>query len=188
MGNRRRQGIHNRMFETRDLVILPLVEKDLKFLNTTRNLCKDWLHNPTEYTLEETKNWWSKLDHTIKKYFLIKVNGECVGYLRWDLKTKYIGGDIHPDFRQKGYAYRAYCLFLDKAFEYVPEVFLEVLDKNDKARALYKKLGFIQISFGKSILMSLKKNSYRKQHASISGDKCFLSRKDFEVSSVSERD
>ena len=59
--------------------------------------------------------------------------------------------DIHKDFRGKGLAKAAYAEF----FSFLTEAYgiktfkLNVLSKNERARNLYKRLGFVEVSRNK---------------------------------------
>ena len=87
--------------------------KDLEFFLSIRNECKEFLHNPIEYTLEQSLKWFVKDN---PKFYII-INEEInIGYFRtsnWKKDSLYIGADIHKDYRGKGYAKEAYPLFMD---------------------------------------------------------------------------
>jgi RimJ/RimL family protein N-acetyltransferase len=85
-----------------------------------------------------------------------------------------IGADIHPSHRRRGHAFEAYQILLDHLFntEKFNKVSLEVLDFNDKAIALYEKLGFVregvkreEIICGQerydSVIMSILKSEFK---------------------------
>ena len=57
----------------------------------------------------------------------------------------YVGADLHKDFRGHGLGYESYVRFLPFLFEEfdLTEILLEVLETNDRAINLYRKLGFV---------------------------------------------
>lgn len=122
-------------------------ESDLEFVNNIRNdiTTRKNLRNSDLISLEETLKWF----HDRKPmWFIIKVGGDRVGYMRTSLNTGEsicIGCDIHPDHRGKGYAKSAYNLLMDDFYSlgYVL-LWLEVFRDNTVAYNLYKKLGFIE--------------------------------------------
>ena len=120
---------------------------DLAFVNEVRNECAEYLHDPRTFTLEETFEWF-KSD---PKFWIIWNDGERIGYFRtsnYTGKTAYVGADLHKDYRGKGYGYHSYLEFLPLLFKYydLDAVFLEVLETNDRAKYLYNKLGFKEVS------------------------------------------
>lgn len=127
--------------------IRDLEENDLMFLVETRNECRFFLHNASEFSLENCKEWFQK---TNPKFFIIENEGTPIGYFRtsdWTSNSCWIGGDLHKDYRGKGLIKTAYY----KLFEYLKSInikiiYLSVLSFNEVAHGLYKKLGFEQIS------------------------------------------
>lgn len=111
-----------------------LTEGDLPFLLEIRNhpSTRYNLEVNKEFTLEECKEWFAKLEHP---WYIIEVEGTKVGYFR--TKGDWVGVDIHMDHRRKGYARAAYQEYLkDKEVAYLG-VFT-----NNFALHLYTSLGF----------------------------------------------
>lgn len=154
---------------------------DIEFFNITRNLSKDFLHDNSEFSLEENKKWFLE-----KKpdFYIIYNDLEKIGYFRTSnlsIKNKniFIGADLHPNFRGNGYAYQAYKIFIPYIFEKydLHKISLEVLNTNNVAFNLYKKLGFLYEGTKReeifrnnlyidSIIMSIiKEEYYQKNHA-----------------------
>jgi len=128
----------------------PLTLDDLPFLIEVRNECRESLHDNRLFTLAECQHWFreSKPDFRIIRY-----NGERIGYFRlsnYDAEERsvYLGADLHKDFRGRGLARSAYEEFVPQVMNTfaVSKVKLEVLSHNEVARALYEKLGFIEIA------------------------------------------
>ena len=125
----------------------PMQYEDLPFFNEVRNLSREFLHDNTEYTLEETESWFSDTDPS---FFILWKDFRKIGYFRTSNFSKqnkniYIGADIHPDFRGNGYGYLSYVEFINNIFEKndIHKISLEVLATNHIATNLYKKLGFV---------------------------------------------
>lgn len=119
-----------------------MAQYDLPTFLSIRNDCREFLHNNSEFSLEECQVWFSKLSGD-QKYYLIFHGGEVAGYFRTrkiDDFTLEIGADLHPDFRGAGLATGMYEQFM----KWVPyEIFtLEVLATNVRAYNLYRKLNF----------------------------------------------
>lgn len=126
----------------------PMTKNDLNFVNTTRNLfsTRKWLENNNEISLEDTVAWFER---DTPRWYIIYLNEDRVGYIRTSDdtgKSLCIGCDIHPDYRRKGIAFRAYKLFMEELYKngYVL-IWLDVYAKNTAAYSLYDKLGFIPI-------------------------------------------
>lgn len=124
--------------------IRPFTFQDIPFFNNVRNECSEFLHDNTKYTLPESYTWFRKYGRT---YYIYELNNESVGYFRtsnWEKNSCYVGLDIHKDYRGKGYSIPAYYRFF-KYLNYnygIKTYKLEVLDSNQRAFNLYKKLGF----------------------------------------------
>jgi len=129
------------------VTIRELTADDLSFLVEVRNECKNFLHNATEFSLEECKEWFQK---TSPKFYVIENEGIRIGYFRtseWQQDSCWVGGDLHKDYRGKGLMKSAYFkLFQLLKDMNVNTVFLSVLSFNEVAFNLYKKIGFQTIS------------------------------------------
>lgn len=155
-------------------------ESDLEFLNTVRNqYAIEFLHDSRTFSIEETKKWFIE---TSPLYYIIQddVSKNRIGYFRLSNYSKenkniYIGADIAPEYRGKGYAKPAYIQFMDLIFQYydLNKISLEVLHTNVVAINLYKSLGFIQEGIKReeilkngvwidSIIMSILKSEFYK--------------------------
>jgi RimJ/RimL family protein N-acetyltransferase len=120
-------------------------ENDVPFFLEVRNECREYLDNDKKYTLNECSKWfWNKKLNV----YIIEYNGHKIGYFRTsdeNLKNKsiWVGADLHKDFRGKGLSKKMYMQFLDDLYEEGFDTFiLNVLEINDRAINLYKKLGF----------------------------------------------
>jgi RimJ/RimL family protein N-acetyltransferase len=120
---------------------------DLEFLNEVRNLyAEEFLHDSRKFSLSETQSWF--LEHK-PDYYIIEEDNNKVGYFRISNHSKinsnlYIGADIHPNYKGKGYGYNSYKEFIPillKKYN-LNKISLEVLSTNKVAIALYQKLGF----------------------------------------------
>ena len=132
-------------------MIRAMTLNDVPFYNEIRNECKDFLHDSSFYTIEESYNWFETNN---PKFFIYEIDGNKIGYFRtsnWTNEGCYIGLDIHKKFRGKKLAFKAYQDFfvflknkIGKRSFY--EFYLEVLSFNKVAINLYKKLGFTELS------------------------------------------
>ena len=143
---------------------------DLSDFLEIRNLSKEFLHNNSSFTLEQSTEWFKK---TNPIFYVIELGNIIIGYFRtsnWDGNSPYIGCDIHPDFRGLGLGYLSYLKFIDRIYSEfnISSLKLEVLSTNVRAKNLYYKLGFIDIGVSEdkiirdgiqvdSIIMELKK-------------------------------
>jgi len=151
-------------------------ENDLQFLNNVRNeYCEEFLHDSRKFTLEETKEWFIK---NTPNFYIIMFDDEKIGYFRLSNysnvnKNIYIGADICPKFKGKGFgklSYEKFIPFLFKTYN-LNKISLEVLSNNIIALNLYKKLGFVTEGIKRqevyknnkwvdSVIMSILKNEY----------------------------
>lgn len=136
-----------------DVYIRSIEEKDLAFLAGCRNDPVTWLYLGTfDFTnMVKQKTWWetSSTDKSQGNFVFCKLDGEKIGFVRMDEldhmnKSIRVGGDIHPEYRGKGYGTKMYKLILDYCFNQLNmnRVWLFVLDFNVTARTLYDKIGF----------------------------------------------
>src|SRR5258706_11454457 len=131
---------------------------DLAFLTECRNDPSTWMELGSIDFLNQIKQkvWLEKssLDST-KKYFIVGLKTleieEKIGFVRMDEfdeinRSIRIGADIHRNYRNKGYGTKLYKLLLEYCFNFlnVNRVWLLVLDYNDSALGLYKKMNFIE--------------------------------------------
>lgn len=121
----------------------PVEAKDAEFINEVRNASREWLHDNSYYTIDNTKEWIKDC-----AWWIVEYNQEPVGYFRiseFD-RQMYLGMDLHPKHRGKGIAYEAYQLFISKLFtnESLNKISLEVLSHNHIAISLYEKIGFVK--------------------------------------------
>ena len=151
-------------------------EYDLQFLNNIRNeYCENFLHDSRKFTLKETKDWFYKYN---PDFYIIMLDNEKIGYFRLSKyssinKNIYIGADISPEFKGKGFgelSYKKFIPFLFEAYN-LNKISLEVLSNNIIALNLYKKLGFVTEGIKRqevyrnnkwvdSVIMSILKNEY----------------------------
>jgi diamine N-acetyltransferase len=124
-----------------------LTYNDLEFLTNVRNESVEFLHTKTKFTLEQCQNWFLKNDDL---YLIVEMDGIDVGYIRTSDLTEdsvYIGMDIDPNHRGKGYAVPIYNELIPWLKEKlnISYILLEVLASNERAHHIYKKIGFKEI-------------------------------------------
>lgn len=140
---------------------------DLDFVNEVRNECREYLHDNSEFTLEETKEWFRAAQ---PKFYLVMKDGKRIGYIRtstWrdgegflvhskenaDIEVGkpvscFVGCDLHQEYRGMKLSRVVYILLLNYLFEEkeLETVWLEVLHSNTRALKLYESLGFKHVS------------------------------------------
>ena len=131
--------------------------EDIPFFVEVRNDCRSYLSDDSEYTLEESKDWFENQLTGIQstgcsspKFFIIELNEEKIGYFRtsdwYDVtKSLWIGADLHKDYRGKGLSKPMFRQFAKELNDMGYNTYiLEVLESNNRARKLYKQLGFLE--------------------------------------------
>ena len=139
-----------------------------KFLEI-RNVSKEFLHNNSEFTLENAIEWYKSYN---PNFYMIELGEKIIGYFRtsnWENKSMYLGCDLAPNYRGFGLGHTGYIGFINKLkneFD-LDNIKLEVLSTNIRAKNLYDKLGFKTIGISEekiirsdeeidSIIMELK--------------------------------
>ncbi len=138
---------------------------DLPWFITLRNSVRDFLHDPSEFSISEAEDWY----HATKPDFrVISRDNKPVGYFRLSAHASnpfclWVGADIDPKYQGHGIAREAYEKFLPefaREFE-CSEFRLRVLPANVRAIGLYLSLGFRTLSVettvspdGRSILVT----------------------------------
>ena len=130
------------------LGIRTMTVDDVPFFNEVRNLSLDYLHNPLQFSVQDSLQWFTS---TSPRFFVLEVDGTATGYFRtsnWTPTSAYVGLDIHPRARGLGHARPAYALFLRMLRDDLglTHVQLEVLEANHRARHIYARLGFQIVS------------------------------------------
>lgn len=127
-----------------DITLSPLTKEDLPFLLEIRNddSTRKYLENNSIFTLEECQEWFST---TNPEWYVISHYDTQVGYIR-STSNGEVGVDIHPDYRRKGYARKAYKEYL----RYRKFATLWVFEDNF-AKNLYEDLGFIPTGISKKV-------------------------------------
>ncbi|MEE8113794.1 MAG: GNAT family N-acetyltransferase [Nitrososphaerales archaeon] len=132
--------------ELGNMWLRPMTESDLPFMLEIRNEVRDLIHDNRVFTLDQCIEWY----HSFRpENYVVAISDSDVGIMRVrrDKHHAYaveIGGDIHKDFRRRGYGVRAYKVLIPFLFNtpQINELFLEVLETNMPAFNLYLKLGF----------------------------------------------
>ncbi len=116
------------------MILRPLTINDIDFLLEVRNddTTRVFLENDSQFTRKQCIEWF---EITKPQWLIIEVDNKSVGYLRTNGDE--VGCDIHPNFRKKGFARKAYNEYLrDKSY-----ATLWVFNDNF-AKNLYVDLGF----------------------------------------------
>lgn len=125
--------------------LAPMALRDVVLFNTVRNASREWLRDKAAYTLPEAVDWFRRGSGA--QFLVIFDDGVPIGYCRvadgcapWE---KFIGMDVHPDYRGRGLAQLAYrALFEELRAAGVRQFRLCVLKTNSRARHIYDSLGF----------------------------------------------
>lgn len=141
------------MFYSDKVAIRAIEEDDLPFLTDLRNFPSTWTNLGTVQflNLESQKLWLVSLakDKTRAYYMLIDARSNArLGLIRMDEidhinKSIRVGCDIHPHWRGQGFGTQAYKLIFNFCYDELNmnRVWLLVLEDNEVARNLYKKVG-----------------------------------------------
>ncbi len=146
---------------------------DAMAIRAVRNECNEFMtHDPSKIGILRQLNWYfrnyrpSQENKKLVCYLFWKENSATpIGYgvIRFNDKKYWLTGGIIQKERGKGFGK----ILFQKLIERTPsnEVWLDVLETNQIAYRLYKKLGFRKIRQSKNeqdkniIIMSLRKNS-----------------------------
>jgi RimJ/RimL family protein N-acetyltransferase len=132
----------------------PIEESDLEILRALHNEMSTLLQlgNIDLASRSEQLAWWKSLANSprAKRYTLVDVEKDrIIGLLRVlnieeGNRNCEVGLDIVPDLRGHGYGKASYETALEYIFQHwnMHMVYLKVGDFNDRARSLYKSLGF----------------------------------------------
>ena len=123
-------------------------ECDVAFFNQTRNECREFLHDNSYYTYDQSLDWFKSKN---PNFYIFELNNEKIGYFRTSVNEDnelYIGADINIKHRGKGHAKEGYQMFFEILKEEygARDLYLEVFESNTRAYNLYKKLGFFEIN------------------------------------------
>jgi ribosomal protein S18 acetylase RimI-like enzyme len=134
------------MIENIDLVSVTI--EDLQFSYDLWKLTKkEFLEKINGEWIDEFKmeNYKEECSRNIENNYLIKYNGNNIGWLEYELSKKYIYiGQIHilPEYQGKGIGSNIINEIIKYGRKKKKDIFLYVIKYNDKALKFYKKLGF----------------------------------------------
>ncbi len=137
----------------------PIRESDLDYLRKLRNHpeTRNYLGDPRRITAAQQKSWFRGLrGDAARAYYLFEMRqGNSwmpLGMARThDIdrrnRSMGVGGDIAPAHRGKNYGRILYRLIFELGFRKrrLHRLWLLVLDDNERARQLYRKLGFREV-------------------------------------------
>lgn len=130
----------------------PVTDDDHEFLVDLHNdpqVLKNLTHSEP-ITMGQHLAWWNKIRSNPNQLRLVfEVAGERCGFAKfYDIDTGnrncILGGDIHRDFRGRGYAKYMWSLMLQKCFDELKlhRVGLTTAEYNEVGQHVYHKLGF----------------------------------------------
>ena len=119
---------------------------DILFFNMVRSESHTYLHDQTNYTVEQNTDWFNNSN---PKFFIVSVYNNDIGYFRtseWTDNSLMVGMDIAIKYRGYGYAQKAYPTFISYLKKLnIKTIYLEVLEDNIRAKHIYDKLCFTVI-------------------------------------------
>jgi len=140
------------MLKNEFVELKPISNKDTEFVLSLRNnieLSNNFFSDPPVYD-HEHNNWLNKrnsedLDFIILNSENVKTGRIIISNLDFRNQKCEYGIMIHPHYQRKGYGYQASSILIEYVFTNLPinKIFLEVFEKNNGAKILYEKLGFI---------------------------------------------
>ena len=143
------------MFEYEGICIRPIEERDLTKMVSLRADPEVWtnLGDITMINLTMQRDWFLRLlTDPKRRYFVLATKKiDFIGIVRmdelnWVDRSVRVGGDIAAKYRGKGYGKRLFKLLAKYCFDYLnlERMWLLVLENNVRARALYRKSGFVE--------------------------------------------
>ena len=129
-----------KLFNIRDMS-----KEDVPFFLEVRNECREYLDDDREFSLKQCYEWFKIKTVGIS---IIEYQDNKIGYFRTSSpdvtnKSIWVGADLHKDYRGKGLSKKMYKQFFEYLYDQGFETFiLNVLEINDRAISLYKKIGF----------------------------------------------
>ncbi|MGZ3720823.1 MAG: GNAT family N-acetyltransferase, partial [Bdellovibrionota bacterium] len=141
------------MFQHGQIQLRTVEERDLEALRALRNHPTTWfnLTDPVLIDGESQKKWFQGLQaRADRKYFVPSSSDhDFLGVVRMDEidrqnRSIRVGLDILPELRGKGWGEKSYQTILKYSFDFLNfhRVWLCVLDYNENALGLYRKVGF----------------------------------------------
>ncbi len=148
------------MLSNKEGTIRSIQPEDLRFLADLRGETNTWMYLGSPDFINEASQrvWYDKVSNDPTKQYMIYQknhtlpldNLPCrVGMVRIDEincthRSARVGGDIITEFRRRGHATNMYRLIQEYCFDFLNlhRIWLLVVDYNEPAIALYKKVGF----------------------------------------------
>jgi RimJ/RimL family protein N-acetyltransferase len=142
-----------------------MINEDLSWFLSVRNSVRQYLHNPSEFILEDAQIWFRNLgDLEYYKILHLQENGshEKIGYIRFRSIDKSnigeIGLDLDPKYQGLKLSVLAYAEFARENKAKCRVWTLRVRKSNQRAFSLYTKLSFIVV--GEFYSNELEENEY----------------------------
>jgi RimJ/RimL family protein N-acetyltransferase len=174
------------MFRYENIAMRPIEASDLEDMRQLRNDQTTWqyLSDATLISPEMQLRWFENNSRSLDdRYYAIVLpdeNNRFIGIIRTDEidyknRSIRVGLDIIPEERGKGYGTLGYRMLFKYFFDYHPfrRLWLCVLEDNEIAKKLYKRVGFIEegrlrqaiwrnAKWKDYIIMSILDNEYRQ--------------------------
>lgn len=119
-------------------------------LRLIRNDCREFMtHNRDEITAAQQDEWWetdARKAMDLRLYWTTGGLPVAYGLVREIDGKSWISGGVMGGWRGKGIGRRIFTAMTDEVLSRRPDVWLDVLETNAPARALYGSLGFVEVS------------------------------------------
>ena len=116
---------------------------DVLFINRVRNASSEFLHDPRQFSFEETSKYLQK---NPTRFLIVRLDGRMIGYARVNPSGSdcEIGADLAPEFRGMGLAKPLYLALLQNWAKPlgIRYLHLRVLRINKRAFKLYQTMNF----------------------------------------------
>ena len=143
------------MFEHDGIAIRPIEESDLERMLALRADPRIWarLGDISMVNMRSQQQWFLGLhqDPNRRYFVLCSSEVEFLGIVRmdeidWINRSVRVGGDILPKYQHRGHGSKMFDLIKKYCFDYLNmhRLWLLVLEKNDIARNMYVKAGFVE--------------------------------------------
>ena len=118
--------------------------EDAEGMRCVRNECRNFMTRDRAFiSIPKQISWWTQLPKNIQP-FVVELSSEIVGYglIMNENSKAWLTGALTESTRGHGCGKRLFSYLISKVDKRTPWV--EVLDTNVRARALYTKLGFVE--------------------------------------------
>jgi UDP-4-amino-4,6-dideoxy-N-acetyl-beta-L-altrosamine N-acetyltransferase len=127
-------------------------QDDLEWIKTLRTdpSTQQYLGKFTFLNNRQQQSWWESVSSNDNQLYLVfNFKDTPIGIIRltdidWKNRSVCVGGDLKPDYRGQGHGTEMFIMIFDLCFKKwnLHRVWLLVMENNEVAINLYKKMGF----------------------------------------------